>query len=769
MAAELSARQRRALTDLESVSPDAEIRQIRWDKNFTNPKFINGILSERSQDKPESIARRFLQQMSSLVALPENVEERLDLANVTTDSKGYRHAVFQQVINGVPVFEGSIQVHINAEGQVVSVKANRAMQVDISVIPTLSAKQAIERAKQELGEPDSGKIAPESQLVLFTDDAGRVYLTWHVRLFSDQDMAGYFYFLDAHTGLLLYKYNDMRHIMSRETYTANNDEFLPGQPLILETDSDHPDSAAWNAHANAGIVYRYFYDRFGRDSYDDQGSRVRSTVHYSKSYNNAFWTSSLEQMVYGDGDGVTFGPLSAALDVVAHELTHAVTSNTARFVYVNEAGALDEAFADFFGVMISNDDPVTDWKMGEHVYTPGRPGDALRNMSDPPRGNQPDHTDDQRRLQPGELPECNSRSPRYNDNGYVHSNSGIPNKAFYLMVAGGTHHDIQVEGLGKTVVEEIVYLALTVYLESATSSRWTFRHARLATLDACMQLYPGDQTRLASVMNAWAAVGLGEPAGPEQPAMESVVRAEAAPHLAIPDATPRGITSVLTFSRSGQIRSVKVLVDIAHSYIGDLLVVLTAPDGNTFPLHEKAGGNADNIVKTYDVSNTPGLADLQGGQLQGDWTLSVSDHWSNDVGQLRRWSVEIEIEPANEIKVETAPALPIPDNDPGGISSTIEVAQAGTVRDIKAWMDITHTWVGDLTVELTGSSGEVVTLRDRSGGNNNNLSVTYDKETQPALQNFEGDQSQGTWQLKVIDTANRDTGTLNKWGLEITL
>jgi len=251
--------------------------------------------------------------------------------------------------------------------------------------------------------------------------------------------------------------------------------------------------------------------------------------------------------------------------------------------------------------------------------------------------------------------------------------------------------------------------------------------------------------------------------------VESVVRAEAATHLAIPDAAPRGITSVLTFSRSGQIRSAKVSVDITHSYIGDLLVVLTAPDGKTFPLHEKGGGNADNIVKTYDVSNTPGLADLQGGQFKGDWTLSVSDHWSNDVGQLRRWSVEIEIEPANEIKVETAPALPIPDNDPSGISSTIEVAQAGTVRDIKAWVDVTHTWIGDLKIELTGPSGEVVTLHDRSGGNNNNLSVTYDKETLAALQNFEGDQSQGTWRLKVTDSANRDTGKLNKWGIEITL
>ena len=769
MGTELSARQRRALTDLESVSPDARIQQIRWDKDNTSPKFISGILTERSQDKPENIARRFLQQTSGLVALPEDVEERLDLSNITTDSKGYSHVVFQQVINGVQVFEGSIQVHMNPDGQVVTMKANRATQVNVPATPTLSAGKAIERAKQEFGEEASDKVPPESQLMFFRDDAGRVYLTWHVRIFSDQDMAGYFYFLDAHTGLLLYKYNDMRHIRARETYTADNGETLPGQRIIQESDGNHADEAAWAAHENAGIVYQYFHDRFGRDSYDNRGSRLRSTVHYSRNYNNAYWTSSLEQMVYGDGDGVNFGPLSTALDVVAHELTHAVTSSTARFVYINEAGALDESFADFFGVMASNGDPVTDWKMGEHVYTPGRPGDALRDMSDPPRGDQPDHADNQRQLQPGELPECNPRSSRYNDNGYVHSNSGIPNKAFFLLVAGGTHHGVQVQGLGKTVAEEIVYLALTVYLESATPSRWTFRHARLATLDACMQLYPGDQDKLASVMNAWAAVGVGEPAEPVQPPAESVVRAEAAPHLPIPDATPRGITSVLTVSRAGQIRNARVAVDIEHTYIGDLQVALTAPDRTTIMLHDKTGGNTDNLIKTYDVSNTPDLANLQGKSLQGDWQLSVSDHWRVDVGQLRRWSLEIEIETTNEVKVETAPALPIPDNDSGGISSNVEIVQAGTIHDIKAWVDITHTWIGDRKVELIGPSGEVVTLHDRAGGNQDNLRVTYDNETLPALQNFEGDNAKGTWKLKVADLARQDTGILQKWGLEIIL
>jgi Zn-dependent metalloprotease/subtilisin-like proprotein convertase family protein len=772
--AELSHTQRRALSELEQGTPDTQIREIRWDRDFKSPKFIAGTLSAPSQDDPERIARRFLGHMTNLVALPEGVNEQLDLANITTDAQGYKHVTFQQVLNGVPVFEGSIQVHIDPAGRVVSSKANRAAQIDVSMTPTIPEPGAIERARQELGEADSSKVPPTAQLMLFKDDADRMYLAWHVRLFSDQDMAAYHYFLDAHTGRLLYKYNDLRHVMARETYTADNQESLPGQLIIREADQAHADQVAWDAHANAGIVYNYYREHFGRDSYDNQGSPLRSTVHFSRRYNNAFWTSELQQMVYGDGDMTQFSPLSGALDVVAHELTHAVTSSTARFVYAEEAGALDEAFADFFGVMISNGDPVTNWKLGEEVFTPGRPGDALRDISNPPLGDQPDHTDTQSRLQPGEFPECNPRSPRYNDNGFVHTNSGIPNKAGFLMVAGGTHHGITVQPLGKAVAEAIMYLALTVYLESATPSRWTFRQAMLATLDACRQLYPGDDAKLASVTNAWAAVGVGEPAGPAptEPTptpTDNLIRVEATPRLNIPDATPSGVTSVLTVPGSGSINSVKVAVDITHSYIGDLQVALVAPSGMALMLHQRSGASRRDIVQTYDAVTTPGLAGLRGSPVQGDWRLVVSDHARRDVGQLRRWSLEIAVAPGNLIRQEVSPGLAIPDNNQAGIRSPLTIAQTGSVQALKVWVDITHTWIGDLRVDLILPSNDTVTLHNRTGDSQQNLIATFDRAALPALGNLVGQGVQGNWQLKVADLAGRDVGKLNRWGIEVTI
>ena len=96
--------------------------------------------------------------------------------------------------------------------------------------------------------------------------------------------------------------------------------------LIMYYDSS-VQAAAVDAHYNAGVTYDYYYNTFDRNSYDDNGGSLNSSVHYDRNYNNAFWDGT--QMVYGDGDGVTFSPLSGALDVVAHELTHAVTERTA--------------------------------------------------------------------------------------------------------------------------------------------------------------------------------------------------------------------------------------------------------------------------------------------------------------------------------------------------------------------------------------------------------------------------------------------------------
>ena len=259
------------------------------------------------------------------------------------------------------------------------------------------------------------------------------------------------------------------------------------------------------------------------------------------------------------------------------------------------------------------------------------------------------------------------------------------------------------------------------------------------------------------------------PAQPPQPGGK-VVRVETAPHRAIPDNQPAGITSVLTVADAGRLTRLAVAIDIQHPYIGDLRVSLSTPAGTTVVLHNRSGASADDLVKSYASENTPALAALAAEQAQGDWTLRVADLAARDLGTLRRWSLEIGLEAAVQAAHgEATPALAIPDNNPVGVSSAIAIAQAGTARGIKVGVDITHTFIGDLRVELVAPSGQQAILQNRSGGSQDNLIKTFDSASTPALSALTGQAAQGNWVLRVTDLAGQDIGKLNKWSLDLTL
>ncbi len=257
-----------------------------------------------------------------------------------------------------------------------------------------------------------------------------------------------------------------------------------------------------DAHYYAGVVDSYFADTFGRNSIDDEGMQLRSVVHFYEGYCNAFWNG--EQMTYGDGNGTTCLPLSGGLDVVGHELTHGVTEYTSNLIYENESGALNEAFSDMLGNSIEyyadeeNLDPAAapDWRIGEDVITATR---GFRNMGDPQEFNDPDH--------------YTERYTGEQDNGGVHSNSGIPNHAYYLTVNGGRNagcdgsasghtHTLgcgrNVQGIGLDDAEQIFYNGFTGLTEYANMC-----DARNATVALAGYEGHGDTVR-----DAWAAVGV---------------------------------------------------------------------------------------------------------------------------------------------------------------------------------------------------------------------------------------------------------------------
>lgn len=750
---QLTKKQQEASERLVAAHAD---NRIFWSDDGKIAEFIMGLLSAPSGDAPETIARAFISGNRELFDLAADVAERLEVSSVEHDRQGHAHVCLAQFIRDVPVHEGSVQVHISSDGVVTAYKDNRLAAADVDFQPRFSEVNAVHAAMADIGEGQGEKH--KSRLCLYRDKDKKVHLAWQVEIAVHHEHGARYYFIDAHDGRVLYRFSESRAIMERKTYTAKNQQTLPGT-LVIRDAQTSTDEVVQAAHDNAKEVYEYYQKTFGRDSYDNQGSPLVATVHFGQSYNNAYWNSYRKQMVYGDGDGRQWLPLAYALDIVGHEFTHAITSCTARFVYAEQSGALDEAFADFFGVMIANDGEIVDWQMGEGVYTPYRSGDALRDLSDPSRFGLPDHMDSFIRLRPDELPDGEK-----NDMGWLHYNCGIPSKAAYLTVAGGTHHGITVQGIGRDKAEQIYFLGLTEYMRSSTLSRWTFEQARFAALNACRQLYGDQGGEYAAIKNAWAAVGVGEPAS-----QFAVISKEISPALAIPDNKPQGAASAIHIEEQGLLRELTVMVMIQHSYINDLRVRLVSPGGEEVVLRDRKGGEEDDIIEEYRLDNTPDLIKFVGDLVQGDWQLIVADHARLDQGTLSSWGLTMAVEKLEQQSAarEVGPELPIPDNSPQGVASTIHVAEAGAILHVDVTVAITHSWIGDLQLILTDPSGRAMVLHDRSGASRRDLQKTYSTRTDEALRQLIGAELQGDWTLKVADLAAEDTGILHRWKMEI--
>jgi Zn-dependent metalloprotease len=205
---------------------------------------------------------------------------------------------------------------------------------------------------------------------------------------------------------------------------------LPGKLVRSEGDKANGDKAVDEAYANTGTTYDFYLKRFQRNSLDNAGMSLISSVHFGKQFNNAFWDGS--QMVFGDGDGQIFVRFTKSLDVVGHELSHGVVAHECNLTYEGEPGALNEHFADVFGLMIrqwklKQTAADGEWRVGTDIMGPGVKAKCLRDF-----GPDKAYVDDPLL---GTDPQPKSRKDEYqgsDDNGGVHINSGIPNHAYYV-------------------------------------------------------------------------------------------------------------------------------------------------------------------------------------------------------------------------------------------------------------------------------------------------------------------------------------------------
>ena len=249
---------------------------------------------------------------------------------------------------------------------------------------------------------------------------------------------------------------------------------------------------------------------------------------------------------------------------------------------------------------------------------------------------------------------------------------------------------------------------------------------------------------------------------------KKIASGESNPFLLIPDNQPAGVSDVIALSQLGIVKSLAIEVDLTHTYIGDLQVILKSPSGKTAILHNREGGHKDDLRKTYTSETLPALAALLGEKLSGPWELHIKDTARQDTGRLNRWTIEAAFESAGSIASgEVAPNLDIPDSMAQGVSSRIAIADVGTAKGLTVNVEIAHTYIGDLHVELIAPSGQSVTLHDRAGGSKSDLRRTFDKDSLPGLETLVGEPIQGEWTLRVRDLASFDEGKLEKWSLSV--
>jgi Zn-dependent metalloprotease len=588
-------------------------------------------------------------------------DEKLVARDVIKDADGTVHTRYERTYAGLPVLGGDLVVDTTKAGRTERViKATRASLKVASLTPAIAAskaeKQALSLAKADGSKKTDADRAPRK--VIWAAD-GKPTLAYETVVggFQDDGTPNQLHVItDAATGKKLYEYQGIETGIGNTQYsgqvtltttqsgsnytltdgargghkTYNLNRGTSGTGTLFSQTSDtwgngttsNAATAGADAHYGAAETWDFYKNTFGRSGIKNNGVGAYSRVHYGNAYVNAFWDDSCFCMTYGDGAG-NADPLTA-IDVAGHEMSHGVTSNTAGLNYSGESGGLNEATSDIFGTGVefyaNNTSDPGDYLIGEKIDINGD-GTPLRYMDKPSKdGGSADNW---------------SSSVGGLD---VHYSSGVANHFFYLLSEGSgakvingvsynspTADGLPVTGIGRDKALQIWYRALTTKFTSTTN----YAAARTGTLAAAGELYGTTSAEYTAVQNAWAAVKVGSrPGGGTGTSFENTG------DVSIPDNGAAVTSSVTVTGRTGNAPSnLLVDVDIVHTWRGDLVVDLLAPDGTVYPLKAfSSSDSADNVQETYTVNASSEVAN-------GTWKLRVQDKAAQDTGYINSWKL----------------------------------------------------------------------------------------------------------------------------------
>ncbi|MER5507506.1 M4 family metallopeptidase [Streptomyces sp. NPDC002766] len=667
-------------------------------------------------------------------------KEKLVVKDVIRDADGTTHTRYERTYAGLPVLGGDLVIH-DKSGRLTITKANRAALSVPSLRSKITATSAADRAEaaSKRAKVTGSQMGKKPRLVLWAG-AGKPVLAWESVVKGvqrDGTPSELQVVTDARTGKQLlaaqkvdtgtgtgqyvgtvplgttpsgstyqlidpdragHKTYDLNQGTSGTgtLFTDDNDAWGDGSPSNRQT-------AGVDVAFGAAATWDYYKDTYGRNGIRNDGVAAYSRAHYGNNYVNAFWQDSCFCMTYGDGSGNSH-PLTA-LDVAAHEMSHGVTAATAGLNYSGESGGLNEATSDIFAAAVEFYENLPadpgDYLVGEKIDINGD-GTPLRYMDKPSKD--------------GASRDSWSSTLGGID---VHYSSGPANHFFYLLSEGSgaktvngvsydspTYDGQPVTGIGIQNAAAIWYRALTTYMTSTTN----YAGARTATLSAAADLFGAYSPTYLAVADAWAGINVGN----------------------------------------------RIALGVNLAPVGDQISGI----GQAVSLQLDAYTTNSAATLTYEATGLPdGLSLSPSGLITGtpttlgasDVTIKVTDSTGASASKTFNWRIAYVY--ANATRVD------IPDNGPA-VESPVTIAgrDGNASATTSVYVNIVHTYRGDLTVDLVGPNGTVYSLLNRSGGSAANVDQTFtiDASAQPL---------NGTWKLRVQDRASIDVGYIARWQL----
>jgi Zn-dependent metalloprotease len=483
-------------------------------------------------------------------ALKLDAKDALQLRRTETDAIGWTHYTFDQTREGVPVFGGVYKVHMK-DGKAATMNGRifriataapapmpepNALGIAVTALPASEylweSPSQVEAFRYAINDPYATAYPVGSLTWVRAKSgafAGQMRLSWKFDVYASKPVAREDIYVDVVNGEVIYRngkihtidvtgtaltyYSGMQTITTDsfasgfrlrevgrgggvETYNCQFGTSYGGAVDFLDSDNfwnnanPNIEEAGPDGHWAAELTYDYYMGRHGRNSFDDNGSKMLSYIHFDQNYSNAFWDG--QRMTYGSG-GNNQRPF-CSLDISGHEFSHGVTGNSAGLVYQDEPGALNESFSDIFGTTIEfygKGSAAANWLIGEDVG-------AFRNMADPNQFQNPD-------TYFGSFWVTGTF-----DNGGVHFNSGVQNHWYYLLSQGGSGTNdngdaFSVSGISIDSAAKIAYRNLNFYLTPMDE----YVDARRLSIEAASDLFGECSPQMISTVKAWYAVGVG--------------------------------------------------------------------------------------------------------------------------------------------------------------------------------------------------------------------------------------------------------------------